>query len=367
MRGITAALTGLVLFTGCVSDPADPLDPGPGTDPGGEPVDPIGLPDGVAIDGDVVPPAGPAPLAVDGSYRLQSTLDVEAQALLPASAFEVLQILEGLRDRPAETLFDLAEEAGVPAVGDLRDALPGPIESRLYGWIDGQIQSITTGDGTVAQVLDTVIGVCHAEVGEIHLGSQLVLAEATATHRLDTVELAVAGHALGYDVAPYGDLLDLEATVPAVIVCAPGATTATATVGGHTFGLPYGRLAWAAMEDLVRARYGRDLRAQLGATVDCPALAAAVANRCYLGQCVGHRQQLTDICERGLDLAVAKARAEVEAARVDPIAFAAGEAALTDGEPADGVASAITGTWAATIDLGPMPRSAPATFAGTRD
>ena len=200
----------------------------------------------------------------------------------------------------------------------------------------------------------------------MHLDSRLALARGRATHRLDTVELEVMGHALAYDVAALAGLgVELEVTVPATVT--QGATGTRLALGDHGFGLPYGRIAWRAMEDLVAARYGRDLRTVLGDQLGCPAVAAAVAGQCVLGVCVGHAADLRAICEAGLDRAVSELRTRVEAATVEPIALDAGAARLVDGAPADGVASALAaGVWTARLDLGQGLRPAPATFTGER-
>ena len=324
---------------------------------------PAALDDGVAP----IVASGPDPLATDGGYRIESTLVVEAGALLPATAYDALQTLAGLRDHPARTLFDLAEDAGVPAVGTIRDALPSVVASRIEGWIDDEIRGLTTGDGSLPLVIDTVLGIGHAEVGQVRLTSRLALDGATASHRLDTVELAVMDHALAYDVAPLAGVgVALEVSCAATIT--RDANGATIALGAHGFGLPYGRIAWRAMEDLMTARYGRDLRAVLGDQVDCPALAAAVAARCVFGQCVGHESDLRAICEAGLDRAVSELRSRALAATVEPIVLAAGVAHLVDGAPADGNASMIeTGTWTARLDLGQGARPAPATFTGARE
>lgn len=309
-------------------------------------------------------PAGtPLPLATDGTYALASTVDVEAQALLPGTAYQAVQILEGLRDRPAQTLFELADQAGVPYVDTLLAALPSALESRLYGWIDGYVRGVTTGDGTVAQVIDTVLAAAQTDVAHVGLDTTLTIAGGAATHRLDTVTLEVQGRALSYDVAP---LAGIGAALEAPVTATVGADGALA-VGGHGFGLPYGKIAWRAIEDQVVARYGTDLRGLLGRQIDCPALAADVAGRCYLGVCVGHESDLRAICEAGLDEAVAQVRGRVEAATVEPIALDAGTATMSDGAAADHVCSSIEGgVWTARLDTGHGLRAAPATFTGAR-
>ncbi len=368
----TAILLGCAAMASaaCTSLPedADVALPGPGVpDSFGD--DPSTPPAPVAAPHDVdgQPTVGDfAPLATVGSYQLQSTLDVEAATLLPSTADDAVTTLEGLRDHPSQTLFALAEAAGVPAVGTLRDALPSSLESRLDGWIDDHVRGVTTGDGTLAQVIDTVVGICRADVAEVRLGSQLSIDGTGSRHRLDTVELEVMDRALAYDVAALAAIgAELDVAVTARI--ARDGSDATLAVDGHRFGLPYGAIAWRAANDLVTERYGRDLRAVLGAQIDCAGLAASVADRCVLSVCVGHDSDLRSICEAGLDRAVTELRARALAATVEPIALDGGTARLVDGVPADGAASAIEdGAWTARLDLGQGLRPVAATFSGAR-
>ena len=85
-----------------------------------------------------------------------------------------------------------------------------------------------------------------------------------------------------------------------------------------------------------------------------------------LGVCVGHRAELTEICERGLDEVVARAQAKVEAVRFDAIHLASGTATLVDTD-GDGRGERLdAGVWAAEIDVSQGLRSVPATFTATR-
>ncbi|KAB2897062.1 MAG: hypothetical protein F9K40_13475 [Kofleriaceae bacterium] len=303
------------------------------------------------------------PLVTNGTYQLASSVDVEAQQLLPATAYEAVQILQGLRDDPAETLFDLAEDAGVPAVGTIRDALPSALESRLYGWIDGYIQGVTTGDGTIAQVIDGVVSAAQTDIAHLGLDSTLSITDGAGVHRLDTVTLELQGQSLSYDVAPLASVgVELEVPVTATVDATNGLA-----LGAHGFGFPYGKIAWRAIEDQVSARYGTDLRGLLGRQVDCAGMAAYVASRCYLGVCVGHESELNSICEAGLDYAVQKVREKVESAQVQPLALDAGTATMYDANLSDNVCSVIEGgVWSARLDVGNGLRAAPATFTGAR-
>lgn len=354
-----ALVLGSATVTACATDVPDPHLPD-----GDEPYATAA----VGAGDDTLAPGGStaSPLVTDGVYRLESSLTVQAAALLPGPAYDAVETLQGLRDAPAETLFDLAEAAGVPAVDTVRAALPDSLESRLMGWIDDEIRAITTGDGTLAQVLDQVLDAAFTPVGEVRLGSTLTLDDAggLAVHRLDTVGVDLVDRTFVFDVAPLAAVgAELEPAVTATVDREAG----TLALGAHRFGLPYGRLAWRTLEALVQDRYGRDLRGVLGAQVSCPAIAASVADRCVLGVCVGHQTELTAICEAGLDRAVSELRARVEAAAIEPIALDAAAATFADGAPADGRASTVDGTWIARLDLGQGLRAAPATFTGTRE
>ena len=74
-------------------------------------------------DDDTVLPPPPAP-AVASEYALTSTLDLSATTVLPETLYAAVDAMRGFQDHPGQTVLDLAELAGVPAVGTIRDALP---------------------------------------------------------------------------------------------------------------------------------------------------------------------------------------------------------------------------------------------------
>lgn len=314
----------LLLTSACAARPDDDdTVGGPDTDPTPAPDDP------------------PAP-AVAPSYSIASSLDVQAAVALPQNVYDAIDLLRGLRDAPGETMFDLAETAGVPAVGTIRDALPSTVENKLYGWIDGYAMPHTAA-------LDPIIDASELSLGSCELTSTLTLEGGVATHRLDTIGFAALGYAASYD---------LDA-IPSVITTdvAPYTTAGDQlAIGDHTFGLPYGELALRAIEDALVAQRGTDLRGTLGALLDCPALAATIADKCVLGVCVGHEAQLLSVCEGALDYAVGELRAKFIDARFDAIALHAGTATIVDGGLTGGV-------WTAELDAGLGARPAPATFA----
>jgi len=343
---LAAGLASLLATSACVASTDGPVDP---TDPAG-PIDPD-----PADDPDPDPTPEPDQPTLAPSYDLVTAVDVEASVALPQPVYDAVDLLRGLRDAPGETLFDLAEAAGVPAVDTIRDALPSSLESKLYGWIDGYVQQVTTGDGPVALVIDGIVDASEHVLGRCELTSTLVLDGGLATHHLDTIGFDALGVTASYDLAD----------VPSVIVedAAPYAVEdARLAIGAHAFGLPYGELALRAIEDALVATRGTDLRGTLGALIDCPALAATVASKCVLGVCVGHEAQLEAVCDGALDYAVGELRDRFDEARFDALALHAGTATMLDVDD-DGRAELLRGgVWTAELDAGLGPRPAPATF-----
>lgn len=337
------AIAALLLATTACAVNDDGEVPDPGQDPSTEPT-----------------PEPEVPLTTATAYQLTSELDVQASVALPQTVYDGVDLLRGLRDAPGETLFDLAEQAGVPAVEEVSDALPASLESRLYGWIDGYLQQVTIGDGTVAVVIDGIVDASETVLAACTLTSELTLDGGVATHTLTTIGFDTPGASLAYDLAALPSAI-VEDTAAYTVAGVGDATTLT--IGEHTFGLPYGELALRAVEDTLIAQRGTDLRGTLGALIDCPAVAAHVAAQCMWGYCVGHAAELTEICEGGLDKAAEEIRARFAAARFDAIALHTGAAAMIDADADGGAERLSEGLWTAELNAGMGPRPAPATFA----
>lgn len=300
------------------------------------------------------PPVSPAPPAPQplpgGTYQVNSQLDLTVEGVLPEPAAQLVVTLRDFSTQPAHTLLDLAEEAGVPAVAELRAALPDALESRLEGWIDDEIAKLKVNGLPITELAGEVAALSETSLTRLTLQSELALGDRSATHRLKTVS-TFAGE------LPLGRL-------PSEVVSASAPMTATPsllTLGDHQFGLAYGAYVWTAIEQLSTELAGAPLRTALGATVNCPALAATIANKCVLGVCVGHAAALTQICERGLDEVVARAHAKVTSVRFTALRLASGRAT-----PHDQNVDRLLGDWTAELDAGMGLRRAPATFTATR-
>jgi hypothetical protein len=311
---------------------------------------------GWGSDGDVDPSHNPPAPSADGTYQVHSSYDVTVNAVLPEPAYEVVGTLHDFSTAPAHTLLDLAEQAGVPAVGTIRAALPSSLETRLEGWIDDQIEAIEIGGVPVTQIAGDIAALAETVITKFSIDSELDVDGTTATHRLTKI-------GFGADTSLSLANLPTDLTTQTT-TCSTRNTTLT--IGEHTYGLPYGTYAWQALESKMNVSYGATPRAFLGQIVNCPAVATAVANKCLLGICVGHKTELTQICERGLDEVVAAAQRKVVSLRFDALHHTRGTATLVDSDH-DGRADRLEGgVWVAEIDATQGLRQVPATFSAQR-
>jgi len=290
-----------------------------------------------------------------GAYQVRSKIDVTVEAVLPAPAEELVVTLRDFSVHPGHTLIDLADQAGVPAVSELRAVLPDVLESQLDGWIDGEIAKLRIDGVPVTQLAGQAAALAETALTQFELDSELQLDAGRATHRLTAIDFAPAG-------------LDARLALETEI-SASAPTTSRAgqlSIGDHRFGLAYGEYIWRAADAEIAKQFGGGIRAALGSAIDCPRLAQTIANKCVLGVCVGHASQLGELCERGLDEVVGIAHDRIAELRFDALHFAAGSARLVD-TSGDGIADALAnGVWTAEINAGFGLRHVPATFTATR-
>lgn len=304
-------------------------------------------------------PPAPAEAIARGAYQVRSVFDVTAAAVLPEPEYELVATLRDFSTAPAHTLIGLADDAGVPAVSELRAALPDVLESRLEGWIDDQIAAAAIDGVPVTELAAQLAALGEIALTRFAIDSALTVDGAAATHRLARLDFAPAGLDASLSLA------DLPAGIGTASATA-ARTGGALVLGDHRFGLAFGEYVWQALDSVALARHGAGVRGLLGAAVDCPALADAVANHCVLGVCVGGRDLLVELCERGLDEVVGLAQRRIAEVRFDAIRLAAGTTRLADPDGA-GIATRLAGgVWTAQIDAGQGLRPVPATFIGAR-
>ena len=296
----------------------------------------------------------------DGTYQIVSRVDITVEVVLPEQAEEIASTLRALSTNPAHALITVADEAGVPAVAELFDALPGPIQDRLEDWINDEIAKVRIAGMPIPAYAGQIAGLADTALTRFAVDSELALQGTVARHRLTALDLTPTG----IDVrVPIGGLVgDLLTQDTAAAVTAAGVLT----LGDQRFGVNYGEYAWQAIDAVSLLQFGHSVRDALGTAVNCPNLAHNIAGKCALGVCVGHEALLTSLCEDGLDAIVDLAHDRMADLRIDLLHLASGQAALVDAT-GDRVADRIiAGTWQAELDLGQGLRHTPATFTGTR-
>ncbi|MGE3456565.1 MAG: hypothetical protein AB7O24_15755, partial [Kofleriaceae bacterium] len=119
-------------------------------------------------------------MSAAGSYRVSSTIDLTVEAVLPEMAADVVVTLRELSANPAHTLIQLAEDAGVPAVGTIRAALPSSLESKLEGWINGEIAKAHVGGTPVTTFAANHAALAESTLTTAELESSLEIGSGTA-------------------------------------------------------------------------------------------------------------------------------------------------------------------------------------------
>src|SRR5262245_30279815 len=74
-------------------------------------------------------PENPVPQS-SSPYTVATSMDFTVEAILPAQAEAVVASLRAFSQNPAKGLIEAADQAGVPAVKTLYDALPGVLTDK---------------------------------------------------------------------------------------------------------------------------------------------------------------------------------------------------------------------------------------------
>lgn len=314
--------------------------------------------------------SSPETAPLTGTFAVTSRFEVPATVAAPGPLGDALRLVHGLAVDPGAALLDLAEDAGVPALGELRMVLPDALESELTGWMNAYLETaIVDGVSPHARIaeLDALV---RSVLLEWELRSTLVLPEdAPGTH---------APVALAFD-SPVGPVVvPLDVTAP--VTAGVGVTAAVAwpdgpegeavaRVGDHAMGIPFGRYALQGLEAILLDRYGaRGVGTVLSGAVDCPAMAASVASRCVGFLCVGREPELLDVCEAGVAEAATRIEGQILGLDFRAIHFERGTATAVGAarSPPQAPTSLRDGVWTATIDLGNGAEAATATFSALR-
>lgn len=344
----TAILASLVAVScgaiGCgATDPAGGDGVGPGPDHGGTPENPVAH--------------------TSGPYAVHTSVDFTIEAILPPQIELVVVTLRSFSKNPARAIFDVAEQKGVPAVGIIRDALPGALEDKLEEWINNEIEKVKINGKPITEYAGEIAALAEIALSEFAVHSELTIdAESdTATHTITALDLTPAG--IDFRL-PIGGLAgDILTQAPRYAIGDAGALS----MSEQHFGLNYGEYAWQGLEMVSTQVFGQGIRATLGKAINCDAIAKTVADKCVLGACVGHEKELEAICVGGLDAVVDFAHDKMAAMRLEALHLITGAATLVD-DTGDGLGDRIVdGEWQAELNIGLGLRHAPATFVGARE
>ena len=304
-------------------------------------------------------PEHPVPYKA-GPYKVHTSVDFTIEAVLPPQIETAVVFLRLFSTNPARAIFDLAELKGVPAVGVIRDVLPGVLEDRLEGWINDEIAKLKIGGKPITAYAGQLAALAEIALSEFAVESQLTITGTTTSHTLTALDLRPTG--IDFRL-PIGGLAgDILTQTPTLSVSEGGALG----FSEQHFGLNYGEYAWRGLEYASTQLFGGDIRATLGKAMNCAGLAKTISDKCVLGVCVGHEPELKSICNGGLDALVDFSHDRMGAMRLEVFHLASGNARLVD-DDGDGYGDRIVdGVWQSELNLGLGLRKAPATFDGAR-
>jgi hypothetical protein len=324
------------------------------------------------LDPSADPDPVPGPAALTGTFQVTSQLEVPATVAAPGPLGDSLRLLHQLSVNPGGALLDMADAAGVPALGTLRLVLPASVEDRLEGWMNDYLEGATVNGRSPHDEIVALDDQVRAVLLDWDLRSTLELpASAPGTHAPIALVFTAEGEPI---VVPVDATAPVTAGtgVTATVSWSAGGGAVQVAVGDHAMGIPFGHYALEALETVMqRTRGAEDLAGALDAIVDCGAMARSVADQCAGLLCVGHEAELTAICEGGVAATAARLEARILAIDYQAIHFISGtatvEGVIVDLNTWTATAASLTGgAWESTIDLGGEPEEATATFDATR-
>jgi hypothetical protein len=290
-----------------------------------------------------------SPLPQEDAYRVKSRLDLGFE---PAKLAAAVADFEALAGNPARVL--LAQ--GGSGVGELLAALPAALDDRLEGWLNVEIDKQRILGKTPRQFATDIAAFTETTLTQFTLESSLSITPGGVVHSLMGLNFRPSGLDI---IIPIGGLKADALTQRTEVEVGTGGAL---WLGEQRFNLAFGTHAWQGLNLASSTLYGTDLATALDDALGCPAVATAVATRCYNGTCVGHASQLQAICERAASTIVTQLSERITAFELAGIHFVQGTATLVDTNR-NGVAETISGgAWAIEVDLGAGPRAATGTF-----
>jgi hypothetical protein len=306
-------------------------------------------------------PENPVPgSAEDGPYTTRTMMDFTAEQLLPTTVEDVVVVLRTFGENPARGLIKAADKGGLVVLEELYSVIPGALKDKFEGWLNTEINKVRINGKTLAQYAGQVAMLAELALTKFAIESDLALTPTGSTHTLTAIDF----HPVGIDarIPITGIASDVLTQHPTVLVEAGGKLT----LGDQTFGLRIGEYAWAGANAGVTNLFGKDIATQLTSSINCTAIAGAVADKCVLGVCVGHESLIKQVCTGSVTLFIDQLHNLFAILNLDAFHMALGNAILVD-DTGDGIADRIVdGVWDSELNIGLGMRKAPSTFDGAR-
>lgn len=297
-------------------------------------------------------------------WNLESNFDLSVTMALPGAS-SALELIDKFNESPTEVIIDLAKELPGGEVVGFIDMLPGFLKDRIFGWIDDAILGVEIAGVPVTEQLAVIADIVDRLAADAVLNSQLEVeaistdGDADARHRLE---------AITFKYEELTTRIDRGRVPEAATTMTPLTATRRALaleLTEHELGVPLGAFATLALDWMLEQRFGVEggVDGVFAALIPCDTIAEQVANKCALGQCVGHETEIQAMCEFGLRAV----GTEVEK-RLHGLSYALrleGDAMLG---PASGAPRTLTdGVWAGVVQMGPAHENLPGTFTGSRN
>jgi hypothetical protein len=305
-----------------------------------------------------------------GVFHVASAFQTPATAASPGPVGSTLHLVHGLVDDPGSAILDFAGDAGVPGLSTLRSALPDSLESRLSGWMSSYIKDTNVGGVSPYDKLAWIDGIIQSLLLSWGLESHLVLPlDSPGTHV--PVALTFA--------PPTGPPLSIPVEITAQVTSGigvlaslswPAGLNGTVTISDHFMGIPFGRYALRALNTILQSEFGvPNLAAYLSDAVGCDGMASYVASQCVSIVCVGHKDDLLDVCQGGLAEAAAQIEDQILAVDFKTLRFERGVAVAVGAgvEHMQDVLGLQDGVWTASVDFGNGSEPTSATFSAVAE
>lgn len=289
---------------------------------------------------------------VAGNYEVTSSYDLTTSSALPDVVSDVVLPLSNLSDNPTGTIIDLIKATDSPAA-DLIDKIPpvllGVLEATMNNLIEDKLFDGQPVVGEIAEYTDLVASIImdFDVITELEVGTADDAGNANANHKL--VGFAFERDEMRVVVEP-PELLGTLAVARDVSVNVD-LDGRSIDIGNHALELPLGDIAVYGLNAAIAATTDfEDLGDALGGVVNCPSIAAEIGPLCISSICVADEDQVSGLCEFGLDMVAAEVEKQIKKIDVAQLRMMGGQAKIVADSKSDttgdsAVSAMNSGSW----------------------